>query len=76
MSKLQFLYKKQMSILSDRMLYDRKKYLVMKRSESERKTQSQSIRLADAKKKGTISRDDLEILRAARRYKSSNKMVN
>ena len=65
MSKLQFLYKKQMAVLSDKMLYERKKYLVMRRAEEEQPTAS----------KQPIDRDDLELLKAARNYKPTDKMV-
>lgn len=33
MSKLQLLYKKQLSIVNDRLIYDRKKYLIKKEAE-------------------------------------------
>jgi hypothetical protein len=66
-----------MAILSDKMLCDRKKYLAMKKAEETEEQQSQANRaVAGVGAKPKESREDLAILRAARKYKSSDKMVN
>jgi hypothetical protein len=72
MSKLQFLYKKQMVILNDKMLYERKKYLVMKQAEAEQNKSQPPLSAEDKKR---VDKDDLDLLRAGRKYKPCDKMV-
>jgi hypothetical protein len=59
MSKLQLLYKKQMQLLSEKIINEREKYMEMKDSERGRK---------EEEKKPSSSK----VVRAARKYRSSN----
>jgi hypothetical protein len=67
LSKLQYLYKQQLTQLNDRLIYDRRVYLDMREKESAN---------ASSVISGKFSKIDKKKIQAARRYKSNNnKMV-
>jgi hypothetical protein len=65
MSKLQLLYKKQLNILNENLIYERKKYLTMNKGEN-------STNAGISNVNGKSSR----VLQAAKKYRSLNKKVS
>jgi len=66
LSKLQLLYKKQLSIINDRLIYDRKKYLVKKESEKIEPTPTGKI---------TLSSKEAELFKATKNYHAITQKV-
>lgn len=65
MSKLQLLYKKQLNILNENLIYERKKYLTIKKGEN-------STNVVTSNVEGKSSR----VLQAAKKYRSLNGKVS
>jgi len=69
LSKLQYLYKQQLTQLNDRLIYDRRVYLDMKEKECAEQSRSTT-------NSSKMTKIDKKKIQAARRYKSiTNKMV-
>ena len=78
MSKLQLLYKKQLSLINDKLIYDRRKYLELKKGEKEQNvTTSTSSQLGQSDFYFN-SLTDLhpDLINAAKKYKSNTKKVS
>lgn len=79
LSKLQFLYKKQLAVLNDRLIYDRKKYLVIKKNEVEpiilngENGENSSKSNNNKNKKIKLMPEDSTVLKASKKYQAASK---
>ena len=73
LSKLQLLYKKQLAILNDKLIYDRKKYLIMRKNEVEPIIINNNSN--SEKNNSSLNSDDIKILKASKKYQAVNKKV-
>ena len=70
LSKLQLLYKKQLSIVNDRLIYERKKYLTKKEGEK-----SEALLNGGTLHAETINSNDTELYRAIKSYQAITQKV-
>jgi hypothetical protein len=66
LSKLQLLYKKQLSIINDRLIYDRKKYLVKKETEKAEPMPTEKI---------SLTSKEAELFKATKNYQAITQKV-
>lgn len=75
MSKLQLLYKKQLALLSGKLVYDRKKYLVMKERESLLPQSNLQQQLQPQLQQKQPSKEN-KLLQEAKKYRSLSRKVD
>jgi hypothetical protein len=77
MSKLQLLYKKQLSLINHKLIYDRKKYLEMKRQEDLKNASSKEENLNEMNGTNVRRRHHhySDFMKAVKNYNSLNRKV-